>query len=126
MWRGLLTVSGCCTGSGSRYRVPCGDARSASLGDFIDDAELYLPKDIPHADIALVINVHSDLLFALLPRLKDAGVKGVIGGSESPRELPLGQRKQLEELAGSLGMEESHCVCFILLFCFLGGLPLLS
>ncbi len=45
----------------------------ASLGDFIDDASPYLPKEIPQADIALVINVHPDLLFELLPKLKEAG-----------------------------------------------------
>jgi hypothetical protein len=84
----------------------------ASLGDFIDDPEPLLPKDIPQADIALVINVHPDLLFGLLPRLKEAGVKGIVGGSESPRELPLGQRRQLEEQAASLGMEAAFAKPF--------------
>ncbi len=84
----------------------------ASLGDFIDDVEPLLPKDIPQADIALVINVHPDILFGLLPKLKSAGVKGIIGGSESPRELPLGQRKQLEEKAKELGMEAAFAKPF--------------
>ncbi len=66
-----------------------------SLGDFIDDVEPLLPQNIPVADTALVINVHPDILFGLLPKLKEAGVIGIVGGSESPRELPLGQRKQL-------------------------------
>src|SRR5271157_1152540 len=57
----------------------------ATLGDFIDDVEPYLPVDIPEADIALVINVHPDILFGLLPKLKAVGVKGIVGGSESPR-----------------------------------------
>ena len=115
----LVNYSGFCISCGeacSQCRVAAPDLASdivslvemqdpASLGDFIDDAEPYLPNDIPQGDIAIVINVHPDLQFALLPKLKEAGVKGVIGGSESPRELPLGQRKQLEELAGTLGME---------------------
>ncbi len=63
----------------------------STLGAFIDDVEPYLPKAIPQADIAVVINVHPDILFGLLPKLKDAGVKGIIGGSERPQELPLGQ-----------------------------------
>ena len=54
----------------------------ASLGDFIDDVEPYLPKDIPQADIALVMNIHPDILFGLLPMLKGAGVKGIVGCSE--------------------------------------------
>ena len=84
----------------------------ASLGDFIDDVEPLLPQNIPNADIALVINVHPDILFGLLPRLKEAGVKGIVGGSESPRELPLGQRKQLEEKAAELGIEAAFAKPF--------------
>ena len=76
-----------------------------TLGDFIDDVEPLLPTEIPAADIALVINVHPDILFGLLPKLKEAGVKGIVGGSESPRDLPLGQRKQLEEKAAEIGLE---------------------
>jgi hypothetical protein len=77
----------------------------SSLGDFIEDVDPFLPKEIPSADMAMVINIHPDILFGLLPRLKQAGVKGIIGCSESPKELPLGQRKQLEEKARELGME---------------------
>ena len=84
----------------------------ASLGDFIDDVEPYLPRDIPQVDIALVMNVHPDILFGLLPKLKEAGVKGIVGCSERPQELPLGQRKQLEELATSLGMEAAFAKPF--------------
>jgi hypothetical protein len=84
----------------------------ASLGDFIDDVEPLLPQNIPAADIALVINVHPDILFGLLPKLKEVGVKGIIGGSESPRELPLGQRKQLEDKAAELGMEAAFAKPF--------------
>jgi hypothetical protein len=84
----------------------------ASLGDFIDDVEPYLPKDIPQADIALVMNVHPDILFGLLPKLKEAGVKGIVGCSERPQELPLGQRKQLEEKAAELGMEAAFAKPF--------------
>ena len=84
----------------------------ASLGDFIDDVEPLLPQNIPAADIAIVINVHPDVLFGLLPRLNEAGVKGIIGRSESPRELPLGQRKQLEDKAAELGMEAAFAKPF--------------
>ena len=84
----------------------------ASLGDFIDDVEPYLPELIPQAEIALAINVHPDILFGLLPRLKEAGVKGIVGGSETPKELPLGLRAQLEEKAASLGMEAAFAKPF--------------
>lgn len=83
-----------------------------SLGDFIDDVEPMLPKDIPQADIAMVINVHPDILFGMLAKLKEAGVKGIIGCSEKPKELPLGQRRQLEEKAAELGMEAAFAKPF--------------
>jgi len=83
-----------------------------TLGDFIDDVEPYLPKEIPEADIAMVINIHPDILFGLLPRLKEAGIKGIVGCSEKPSELPLGQRMQLEQLAASLGMESAFAKPF--------------
>ena len=76
-----------------------------TLDDFLDDVEPYLPKDIPCADIAIVINVHPDIIFGLLPVLKEKGFKGVIGGSENPKELPLGLRVQLEKEASGLGLE---------------------
>ncbi len=84
----------------------------STLGAFIDDVEPYLPKAIPQADIAVVINVHPDILFGLQPKLKEAGVKGIIGGSERPQELPLGQRMQLEGQAKSLGMEAAFAKPF--------------
>jgi len=84
----------------------------ATLGDFIDDVEPYLPDAIPQADVALAINVHPDILFGLLPKLKEAGVKGIVGGSELPKELPLGLRAQLEEKAASLGMEAAFAKPF--------------
>ena len=84
----------------------------STLGDFIDDVEPYLPKAIPQADIAIVMNVHPDILFGLLPKLKEAGVKAIIGCSEKPKELPLGQRKQLEELGANLGIETAFAKPF--------------
>jgi hypothetical protein len=83
-----------------------------SLGDFIDDVDPYLPKDLPQADIALVMNIHPDILFGLLPKFKEIGVKGIIGCSERPQEFPPGQRKQLEEKAAELGMETAFAKPF--------------
>ena len=76
-----------------------------TLDDFLDDASPYIPKDIPEADIVIVVNVHPDITFGLLPVLKDLGYLGIIGGSESPKELPLGLRTQLSEEASKIGLE---------------------
>lgn len=78
-----------------------------TLDDFIDDADPYLPKDIPNADIAVAINVHPDILFGLVFKLKELGFKGIVGCSEKPRELPKGLRVQLEKKAADIGLEAS-------------------
>jgi len=75
-----------------------------SLGDFLDDVDPYLPS-IPPADVAVAINVHPDILYGMLPLLKEAGYKAVVGCSERPQEMPLGLRKQMVEEAKELGME---------------------
>jgi len=83
-----------------------------TLDDFIDDVGPYIPADIPEADIAIVVNVHPDIIFGLLPALKDKGYKGIIGGSERPQELPLGLRTQLAEEAKKLGLEAAFAKPF--------------
>lgn len=82
------------------------------LDDFLDDVDPHIPPDIPQADIAIVSNVHPDVIFGLLPILKDKGYKGIIGGSERPKELPLGLRTQLAEEAGKLGLEAAFAKPF--------------
>ena len=83
-----------------------------TLDDFLDEVDPYIPKDIPEADIAIVVNVHPDIIFGLLPVLKEKGYKGIIGGSESPKELPLGLRTQLSEEASKIGLEAAFAKPF--------------
>jgi hypothetical protein len=83
-----------------------------ALDDFIDDVEPFIPPGIPEADIAIVVNVHPDIIFGLLPVLRELGYKGIIGGSESPKQLPLGLRTQLAEEASKLGLEAAFAKPF--------------
>jgi hypothetical protein len=83
-----------------------------TLDDFLDDVEPYIPKDIPEAEIAIVVNVHPDIIFGLLPVLKEKGYNGIIGGSESPKQLPLGLRTQLAEEASKIGLEAAFAKPF--------------
>jgi hypothetical protein len=87
-----------------------------TLDDFLDDVDPYIPKEIPEADIAIVVNVHPDVIFGLLSVLKDLGYKGIIGGSESPKELPLGLRTQLSEEASTIGLEAAFAKPFCALW----------
>ncbi len=82
------------------------------LDDFIDDVSPYIPAEIPEADIAIVVHVHPDIIFGLLPVLKEKGYKGIIGGSEMPKDLPLGLRTQLAAEARGLGIEAAFAKPF--------------
>jgi len=82
------------------------------LEDFIDDVSPYIPAEIPEADIAIVVHVHPDIIFGLLSILKEKGYKGIIGGSEMPKDLSLGLRTQLAEEARRLGLEAAFAKPF--------------
>lgn len=82
------------------------------LEDFIDDVSPYIPAEIPEADIAIVVRVHPDMIFGLLSILKEKGYKGIIGGSEMPKDLPLGLRTQLAEEARRMGLEAAFAKPF--------------
>ena len=76
---------------------------TALLPVFIEDsADEYLPKDIPNADIAIVSEIHNDLLLELLPILKDSGIKAVIVPQESAAIIA---RPQIEEICDREGIE---------------------
>ena len=75
----------------------------SQLPVFIEDsASEYLPQDIPDADIAIVSEIHNDLLLELLPILKDSGIKAMIIPQESAAMIA---RPQVEELCDKEGIE---------------------
>jgi len=70
---------------------------------FIEDsAEEYLVQEIPDADIAIVSEIHNDLLLELPPILKDSGIKAMIVPQESAARIA---RPQVEEICGREGIE---------------------
>ncbi len=75
------------------------------MPQFIEDAEDFLPKVIPPADIAIAINLHPDVLYALPEKLKEPGIKDLIVPVEEPRWCSAGLAKQLKEKCSELGIE---------------------
>jgi len=75
------------------------------LPAFIDDAEKYMPRKIPNADICISSGLHKDLLLELPDHICKADVKALIVPIEDFTEVPSGLRKQLEEKCGELGLE---------------------
>jgi len=70
---------------------------------FIEDsAREYLPKEIPNADIAIVSEIHNDILLELPIILKDSGIKAMIVPQESPARIA---RPQIEEVCKREGVE---------------------
>ncbi len=70
---------------------------------FIEDsADAYLPQEIPDADIAIVSEIHNDLLLELSPILKDSGIKAMIVPQESAAGIA---RPQVEEICSREGIE---------------------
>jgi len=70
---------------------------------FIEDsADVYLPQEVPDADIAIVSEIHNDLLLELPPILKDSGIKAMIVPQESAAGIA---RPQVEEICSREGIE---------------------
>jgi hypothetical protein len=74
------------------------------MPDFIEDAEDFLPKYIPEADIAIAINLHPDVL-AALPEKINGKIKALIVPVEEPHWCSPGLAKQLKEKCDELGIE---------------------
>jgi len=69
-----------------------------------DSASEYLPKEIPDADIAIISEIHTDLLLELPLILKDSGsrFKAIIVPQEGPAPIA---RLQIEEVCARDGIE---------------------
>lgn len=74
---------------------------------FIENPEEYIPKDIPSADVAILHGIHQDIMLELPYNLKDAGIKGLIIPIESPSDLQLGLKKQIQTVCDRLNIEAS-------------------
>ena len=64
----------------------------STLPEFIEEgAEEYLPGKIPEADIAIVSEIHNDLLLEVPGLLNKANVKAMIVPIESPSQMAIAQ-----------------------------------
>ena len=83
----------------------------SQLPAFIEDnADEYLPNELPEVGIAIVSEIHNDLLLDLPRILKDAGIKAMIVPQESAAMIA---RSQVEEICD----EERIEVAFPKPFC---------
>lgn len=75
-----------------------------TLPQFIEDADKFLPKCIPKADIAIAINMHPDILLSL-PKLLANNVKALIVPVEESKWCTKGLAMQIEGICQELGIE---------------------
>ena len=75
------------------------------LPAFIEDAERYMPRKIPNAEICIASGLHKDLLLDLPKRICRAEIKALIVPVEDFVEVPSGLRRQLKEECEDLGLE---------------------
>ncbi|MCS7130179.1 MAG: DUF166 domain-containing protein [Archaeoglobaceae archaeon] len=75
-----------------------------TMQSFVENAEDFLPKFIPEAEIAIAINLHPDVLLAL-PNKLEGKVSALIVPVEEPRWCTSGLAKQLNEKCEALGLE---------------------
>ncbi len=80
---------------------------SSQLPAFIDDPEKYLPKNLPKADLCIASGIHKDLLLELPHVIKKADMQGLIIPIEDFSEVPVGLKRQAEEICQELGLESS-------------------
>jgi len=77
-----------------------------NIPDFIEEPELYLPKNLPPVDFVLVVGIHQDLLSGLPYYLKDKkSVKAVIVPIENPKWVPAGLQVQVLEEFEKYGIQ---------------------
>lgn len=81
------------------YQIP------ANLPSFLEDAEKYLPENIPHNDVVVAINIHPDILIELPSYIQKFGSKALIVPIEEPQWCTLGLQNQITKKCQELGLE---------------------
>jgi len=76
-----------------------------NVPDFIEEPELYFPKNIPAVDFLIIIGIHQDLLSGLPNYLKEKEIKTVIIPVENPKWVPPGLQTQVLEEFEKLGIQ---------------------
>ncbi|MDK2875799.1 MAG: thymidylate synthase [Archaeoglobaceae archaeon] len=75
-----------------------------TLPSFVENAEDFLPRFLPEADVAIAINLHADILSALPEKLAGK-VSALLVPVEEPKWCTPGLARQLKEKCESLGIE---------------------
>ncbi len=76
-----------------------------NVPEFIEEPELYLPKNLPPVDFVMVVGIHQDLLSGLPSYLKGSGIKAVIVPIEDPKWVPAGLQVQVLEEFEKYGIQ---------------------
>ena len=75
-----------------------------NLPVYIEDADKYIPSDLPENDVLVAINLHPDIIIEFAGLAKNAGTRLFIAPVEEPGWLPAGVKNQLKERCAKTGI----------------------
>ncbi len=76
-----------------------------NLPAFIEEAENYLPPNLPQSDIILAIGLHPDILVAIPNLAEKTNAKAVVVPLENRSWCPRGMQRQLEDALKEMNVE---------------------
>ncbi len=84
----------------------------AELPGIIDDAEQFLPAELPRADLLISLGEHPGVAQMIPDMVTRSGAKAVIAPADNRAWLPPGLAKQIRQKLASLGVEMVYPVPF--------------
>ncbi|MGA7677979.1 MAG: DUF166 family protein [Dehalococcoidia bacterium] len=82
------------------------------LPAIIDDADAFLPKELPAADLLISLGEHPGVAQMIPDMVKKSGAKAVIAPADNRVWLPPGLAKQIKRKLESMGVDMVHPVPF--------------
>jgi hypothetical protein len=84
----------------------------AGLPAIIDDADEFLPKELPAADLLISLGEHPAVAQMIPDMVKRTGVKAVIAPADNRAWLPFGLARQIKQKLESMGVDMVYPVPF--------------
>jgi len=82
------------------------------LPAIIDDADEFLPRELPHADLLISLGEHSGVAQMIPDMVKRSGAKAVIAPADNRARLPFGLARQIQRKLESVGVDMVYPVPF--------------
>ncbi len=88
---------------------------SEDLPEFIDDVSIYMPDNLPEADLVIAVGLIGDINLLTLLVAEGTGAKSILVSVHDPKGMPPGLMQEIKETADDKGL----VVVFAKPFCIL-------